>query len=210
MAFLLSDIDRTFQRHLRNWFRLRYELGPVLDFYFSTLHVSAGFMQTRFMNYVQAIEGYHRRRLSRLMYPEGEFKAHRDAIVAGAPSNLRPLARKALAQHVNEVSLSERVADVLVELEGVATSVLTSGQRSCKRFAMRVAEIRNIYAHVLDKPEPEPGELVTLTYQVKTLVEALLLREVGFNLVQIDAMLKQTGKYELIEIMRAYERGRTA
>jgi hypothetical protein len=195
---------------MRQWFRLRDELRLVLDLYFSTLHVSRGFMQTRFMNYVQAIEGYHRRRLARLMYPETEFATHRDTIVASAPTNLRPLAKKALASHVNEVNLAERIADVLLVLEDAGSGVLTSGQRSCKRFAIRVAEIRNIYAHVLDKPEPKPGELVTLTYQVKTLVEALLLREVGFTPNTIDGMLRQSGKYELIEIMRAYERGRAA
>jgi len=210
MAFLLSDVDRRFQHHMRQWFRLRDELRLVLDLYFSTLHVSRGFMQTRFMNYVQAIEGYHRRRLARLMYSDTEFQTHRDTIVASAPTNLRPLAKKALASHVNEVNLSERIADVLLVLGDAGSSVLTSGQRSGKRFAMRVAEIRNIYAHVLDEPEPKPGELVTLTYQVKTLVEALLLREVGFSPSNIDGMLRQSGKYELIEIMRAYERGRAA
>lgn len=210
MAFLLSDVDRRFEQHMRRWFRLRDELRLVLDLYFSTLHVSRGFMQTRFMNYVQAIEGYHRRRLARSMYSDTEFQAHRDVIVSSTPTNLRPLVRKALAPHVNEVNLAERLADVLLVSEDAGSSVLSSGQRSCKRFAMRVAEIRNIYAHVLDKPEPEPGELVTLTYQLKTLVEALLLHEVGFAPSAIDEMLRHSGKYELIEIMRAYERGRAA
>jgi hypothetical protein len=39
---------------------------------------------------------------------------------------------------------------------------------------MRVADVRNIYAHVLEKPEPKPGELRTLTNQIRALVEATI------------------------------------
>ncbi len=210
MVFLLSDIDARFEHHMRRWFQLRQELGLVLDLYFSTLHVSRVFVQTRFMNYVQALEGYHRRRLPRYLLAEDEFTAQRDAIVSSAPKATRRLARKALAPYANEVSLAERISDVLVLLEDAASAILASGERSAGRFSTRLAEIRNIYAHVLDKPEPALGELRTLTYQAKALLEVLLLKETGFDTQAIDTMLRQSGKYQLIEIMRAYERGRVS
>ncbi|HYZ75818.1 MAG TPA: HEPN domain-containing protein, partial [Gaiellaceae bacterium] len=70
-------------------------------------------------------------------------------------------------------------------------------------FARRAAEIRNIYAHNLTGEEPEQPELVVLTYQLKTLVEALFLHEIGFEPRAIDKMLRDARRYQLIRSMRA-------
>ncbi len=44
------------------------------DLYFSTLHVEFMCLETKFINFAQAIEGYHRCRLNRTTYDDVTFR----------------------------------------------------------------------------------------------------------------------------------------
>jgi hypothetical protein len=77
------------------------------------------YLETRFMNLVQAIEGYHRRRLDRLAYDEQTFEAYRLEILNGLTGRVRKLVKKAL-RHANEINLEQRISDVLELLDGPA------------------------------------------------------------------------------------------
>jgi hypothetical protein len=202
MVFLLPDIAERFEHHMVQWFDHAAELGRVLDLYFATLHVAFVYLETRFMNFAQAIEGYHRRRLNRLAYPEETFEAYEAAILEHLSGRPRRLAKKAL-KYANEVKLEDRIRDVLTLLSEAGWSVLVAGRITAEDFARRAAQIRNIYAHNLVGEEPEHLELVVLTYQLKTLVEALFLHEIGFEDRAIDTMLRDARRYQLISSMRA-------
>jgi hypothetical protein len=198
MVFLFPDIAERFEEHIVQWFDHAPELGRVLDLYFSTLHTEFAFLETRFMNYAQAIEGYHRRRLNRLAYDEETFAAYRAVILNGLSGLTRRLAKKAL-RHANEISLEERIKDIVQLLGDPATSIVAAGKMTMSEFAKRAAQIRNIYAHNLQAEEPEHLELVIFTYQLKMLVEALLLSEIGFEPRAIDRMLLEARRYALIQ-----------
>jgi ApeA N-terminal domain 1 len=201
MVFTLSDIEEQFEDHIVRWFDRAADLGRVLDLYFSTLHAPFTHLETRFMNFAQAIEGYHRRRLNRFAYPEETFEAYRLKILDKLTGDPRRLAKKAL-KYANEISLESRIKDVLKLLGDPATSIVTAGKDSPDQFAKRAAEIRNVYAHNLEGEEPDYLELVVFEDQLKTLVEALLLHEIGFEPRAIDEMLRRSRRYELIKAMR--------
>lgn len=202
MVFLFPDIAEQFEEHMVRWFDHAPELGRVLDLYFSTLHAAFVYLETRFMNFAQAIEGYHRCRRNRVMYSAETFDVYCATILDGLSGRARRLAKKAL-KHANEISLEDRIRDVLQLLSDPATSIVAAGKMTPDGFARRAAEIRNIYAHNLEDEEPEHLELVVFTFQLKTLVEALLLHEIGFEPRAIDKMLREARRYRLIETMRA-------
>jgi hypothetical protein len=217
MLFLLSDIDEDFEKHIVRWFEHVPELGRVLDLYFSTLHVEFVYLETRFMNFVQAVEGYHRRRLNRSTYDEDTFNSYRDAILQHVSGKPRELAKKVL-KYANEVSLQDRIKDVLSTLSDPGTSIVAAGamvgtKLDADGFAKRVAYRRNIFAHNLDEGasdvddhdartgwecQPHPRELETFTFQLRTLVEALLLHELGFDSRKIDELQREARRYQLI------------
>jgi hypothetical protein len=216
MLFLLSDIDERFEEHIVRWFERVPELGPVLDHYFSTLHVEFVYLETRFMNFVQAIEGYHRRRLNRTMYDDATFNTYRDAILEHVSGKPRQLAKKVL-KYANEVSLQDRMKDVLSELPEPGMSIVAAGAMGGTKldadgFAKRVAYRRNLMAHALDEDtddgdgdvrglddyQPHPRELATFMYQLRTLVEALLLHELGFESQKIEELQQKAERYRLI------------
>jgi hypothetical protein len=156
------------------------------------------------MNYAQAVEGYHRRRLNREQYPADVFEGYRATILKDVSGEPRRLAKKAL-RHANEISLEQRIKDVVSTLADPAISIVGAGKMDPAGFASRAAAIRNVYAHNLQGEQPGHHELVVLTYQLKAIVEALLLREIGFDSTEIDRMLREARRYDLIRAVAAVE-----
>ena len=204
MVFLLDDLGDRFEEHMVRWFEHTPELGRVLDLYFSTLHLEFMYQETRFMNFAQAVEGYHRRRLNRTLYDEETFASRKEQILENVSGKTRELAKKAL-RYANEVSLADRIKDVLDYLGEPATSIVLAGAAGTKLdadgFASRAANVRNVYAHNLEGEEPGSRELALLTHQLKSLVEALFLAELGFEPKVIDAKLKAARRYDLIRVI---------
>ena len=56
--------------------------------------------------------------------------------------------------------------------------------------------------HSLENEQPELDELIVFTYQLKALMEALLLHESGFKARVIDEKLLETQRYRHIREMR--------
>jgi hypothetical protein len=206
MVFLLPDIQDRFQEHIVRWFEGATALGRVLDLYFGTLHVEFVYLESRFMNFVQAVEGFHRRRLEHTRYDRKTYSSYRKEILDGLSGEAKAVAERLLTRG-NDVSLGTRIEDVLAHLGEPATSIVLAGAARAKLdaagFAARVAEIRNIYAHNLKRAEPDVRELSTLTFQVRTITEALLLAEVGFEPQVIDEKLRAAERFRLIQAIAA-------
>jgi ApeA N-terminal domain 1 len=200
MVFLLPDIADHFERHIVRWFDHARELGRVLDLYFSTLDIEFMYLETKFMNFAQAIEGYHRRRLNRTTYDDETFAGYKGAILEPLSGKARELAKRAL-RYANEVSLESRIKDVIDGLGPPARNIVGAANVGTQDFANRAAKIRNVYAHNLDDEEPELRELAVLTFQLNALVEAILLSEVGFDPDVIDAKLRNADRYRRIEAL---------
>ena len=184
------------------WFDHAPELGRVLDLYFSTLHAEFMYLETRFMNFAQAVEGYHRRRLPGLMYDERTFDGYKATILNDLTGTVRRLAKKAL-RHANEASLDARIKALLQLLDDPGSSIVAAGGTTPGDFASRAAAIRNTYAHNLQSEEPKHLELIQFTFQLRALVEALLLHEIGFEPPAIDKMLREAQRYRDIESVKA-------
>jgi Apea-like HEPN len=55
-----TEIEQGFDEVVNRWFRLVEDLDDVLNLYLSTVHAPPRFPETRFLIFVQALEGYHR------------------------------------------------------------------------------------------------------------------------------------------------------
>ncbi len=197
MVFLLEDLDDRFDERVREWFDAVGGLGRVIDHYFSTINSEFTFLETRFMNYVQAIEGYHRRRLDHPAMDETLFAELCDAIIAPLTGKRRKLAKKAL-KHANEPSLEVRIKDVAEGLGPAGHAITGAGRVTIQAFAHRAAQIRNTYAHNLTAQMPDIYELALYTEQLKTLMESLLLSELGFDETRVHQLLVNARRIQLL------------
>jgi hypothetical protein len=197
MLFTLHDFGGAFRKHVLRWVALTTELSLVLTHYFSTLHISTQYVETDFLNYVQGVEGYHRRRLNRTTYPPERFEEYSTMILSDLTGKPRRLAKRAL-RWANEVSLEERIRDVVARTGAAGAEIVRAGGTTAGEFAGTVAGIRNDMAHALDKPTPSGRELLRLSYQLKALIEAVLLIELGFSDERAREMLTHARRYRLI------------
>jgi hypothetical protein len=74
MLFLLEDIAASFSAHIERWLKIADALDSVLDLFFGTRYNPRMYPENRFLNVVQAIEAYHRRRIGGLVLPEEEHQ----------------------------------------------------------------------------------------------------------------------------------------
>ncbi len=85
MLFRYADAKRMNRRPILRWFRRSEQLEPVANVYLSALPTRPLHIEYRFLAFVQALEGYHRRKAAGRMH----LRSRLDALVADLPAVLR-------------------------------------------------------------------------------------------------------------------------
>ena len=180
MLFSFGDIETNYSSALRAWLEFKDDLGPSLDLYFQTVFATEMYRSGRFLNFVQALEVYHRRRHGGVYLDQVAFDELRDEIDAAIRQKVQSRAvAEALAgrtQYWNEWSLRRRIKDVLNHCGPWTSSLIDDHQA----FAHRVAQTRNFLTHF--SPEDKGGaasgsDLYLLGERVRFILEGCLLRE---------------------------------
>lgn len=118
MLFTLTDIQEQLESYLCNWIEKREDLKPVYDLFFGTLYNPPFFVETRFLNMIQAIEAYHRRRYGGKYQSDEEYKnGLYQKLVAAIPPELDKDFRQSLKEgrlrYGNEHSLRKRLGELI-------------------------------------------------------------------------------------------------
>jgi hypothetical protein len=186
MLFTYSDIKERFGVFLENWFRKRDLLQPVFDLFFSAIYDTNPHAVTTFLNYTQAIETYHIRTMTKKVEPPEEYTERVREILASVPEEHREWVRKRLAFR-KRPTLAQRLKDVIDFYPFPVT-----GQRgSHEVFIREVKDTRNYYTHYdpsLEEKAPQRGYLKGLSITLGSLLEGLLLHELGFGLDEVKEM----------------------
>jgi hypothetical protein len=187
MLFRFSDVRRRFQRIMRNWFKASETLRPIYDLYFGTLYNPQMYVQHRFLSLIQAVESYHQRRAPRQHeLPPKKFASIREAIHNRCPPRYRNWLDRKL-QNANELSLNQRVQFLLAK-----HAFLRIQDRN--GFVDKVVDTRNYLTHYskrLEKRAASPDELIHLCRQLRALLEAVLLEEIGFDSAKIQDIMSR-------------------
>jgi hypothetical protein len=77
ILFGYDDITERFEYTIKKRFENAENLKPVYDLYFSALHSSSMYLDHKFLNFIQALEAYHRRVIGGNDLPD---KAHEKRI----------------------------------------------------------------------------------------------------------------------------------
>ena len=184
--FRFQDVRDNIERYLENWFRTSEQFAPVYDLYSTILYVPEMRAETIFLLYMHAIESYHRRKYDgKLLSPE-LHKERINRILAGTPTDLQSWLKEELA-FSNELSLKERLA-ALWQMLG---DLLKEKVQDPELFIRTVVDTRNYLTHydrnIESKKTVERDEknLSNLSANLKILLEACLLTEIGFTKEEI-------------------------
>lgn len=196
MLFGLWDVEDAFETVLQAWFAKADVLSPVHDLYFAAMFGGAFYLQTRFLNFAQAVESYHRRTDMRTYVPKALFKrvASRlrkvfDADDLALPEEARRAFRDNLA-HFNELSLRTRLVEVMDRCGDLSAFLIPDREA----FLVAAVQTRNYLthygrkqAHVADDAEG----LYRLSRQLRYLLEVSLLAELGLPPSTREAIVRR-------------------
>jgi ApeA N-terminal domain 1 len=182
--------DKAFRALVRGWFELAERLGPVLDLRFAPSYASFMYSESRFLNAAQAVEALHRRVLQR--EPDQTDLDARAASIASCPPGYQKWLEGKL-QYAHEPSLRRRLRETL-RFVGPGLTPLT-GRRD--RFIDRVVNMRNAITHWDEKSKaPQGADLYRLAMALNFVIDAALLRLLGFEQEQVTATLAGNPRFQ--------------
>jgi hypothetical protein len=211
MPFLLDHAADRFDEHVKKWFSAADQLGPVMDVYFSILYARPTFPETRFLMYMQALEGYHRRTCSDAIWESEEWRLVKSQLLDGvAPAYVdklggrKPHQRGSKLNLLNSISLSARLSDLTGRCPVTAKRIFQAGDGTKGDFVEIAQATRNDQAHMFTEPvgraAKSTNDLFRVTEQAGALLNALVLVDAGFADADVAQMLWRGRRYENIRI----------
>jgi ApeA N-terminal domain 1/Apea-like HEPN len=178
--FSLWDVRDSFAERIANWFDLYERRRTVCDQMFYTIY-NQQYLESYFLWIVQTVEGYHRRRpdlTQHRLHPK-EYRSLKHTASGAVPAESKETVLRAM-QHGNDVSLKERLAELLQRYGSLVPAVLTAEERLA--FPARCANARNAIAHHLLGDEGLDLErLHKYADFILRLLAAALMSEIGFS-----------------------------
>jgi hypothetical protein len=188
-------LKEQFQSCVEKWFQNYEELTPVFDLFFSSLHKPDQFVQTQFAQHVQALEVYHRRRLTSISEAHSmAVKRATQKIKAALSEEDTGLVNRIVSAvaFCKEPGLSERLSELLglVDMELKKRFI---GDETV--FVRKVKDLRNYLSHYAGskKSIPEdPNEMSLLAEQLRIILVVILLKEIlVFDAKVLDAVIRR-------------------
>lgn len=193
MLFALPDVADDFGTVIERWLGVADELDSVCDLFFSVQYSPKMYLHHQFLNVVQAAESYHRRRRGNEALPEEEHKSRIDSILATTEERYREWLAEKL-KWSNEPSLRHRIKE-LIDVTDEVVSPLVPSKTS---FIQKVLDTRNFLIHQdasLEAKAARGVELYQLTETLSYLVQACLLRELGFSSERCVELFRRNQRY---------------
>jgi hypothetical protein len=186
MLFRLSENGIGRKSRMSSWLGDYELLEPVFDLFLVSRFQPELFLELQFLSLAQAAESLHSRRFDARVLPKAEHRERVRAVVDTAPAQLQEWARDCLAP-ANRKSFRlafDELVDSLPSRIGEAI-----GDRNV--IAEKVRVTRNYLTHWnpdLKEAAATDGELVALTMVLRSVLEALLLLELGFTSSEVETL----------------------
>jgi hypothetical protein len=194
MFFTFNDIKDNLGIYLSNWFEKFETLKPMYDLYFAVLYSPNLYINYKFLNFIQAIESYHRRIENGKYAKQEEFDLLVKTLVEAIPSSIVGDFKKSLKkrfQYLNEYSLLKRLKIILNKYSYLVNLFI----KDRKIFMDDVVNTRNFLTHFDLKPKNKAKsgiELYKIVQRLRLLIELLFLVEIGIDSSQIEKIIKRS------------------
>ena len=197
MPFTLSDLSSDVTGYLERWYQSSQDITPIHDLVFATLYMPDAYLESRFLQVMQALESYHRKRMPGMLLPKEEFRSllkDMRQIVKTSELGLRADMRKAFTDklsYLNELPLRLRLEALCALLGDAATAVVPDP----RAFVVQACDTRNYLTHYsphLQRRAANVSALGALYRQAHALAKCLLMCELGLpseKLVKIATRL---------------------
>ncbi len=195
--FRSTDVDNKLNILLENWLKKADLLNPIYNLYFSTLYKADSFLENRFLSLVQGLEAYHARIVRNTEFPREDYlesvASILESVPDGPPGFAKWLGHK--LENGNRPSLRHRLKELITPF----LDVFKFSNPGRQKFIKAVVDTRNYLTHYsedLKGGAAKGSDLVNLIETLKMLFELYLLKEMGFSVSEIKAMVAKNGRYQ--------------
>lgn len=193
MLFSFDDIKENINFSLTNWLDSANDIKYIYGLYFGSLYGST-YLENRFLNYIMAIEGYHRAVGKNEELPEAEHKLRIKEILDAVNNNCKEH-RGWLAGrlgHSNEPGLKKRLNFLLKDYQDVF-----GGEKNFKEFVNSAYDMRNKLVHPkgTEHSTINMEQLYINTEILKIAVAICLLNVLGFKIDDIKHIIPKMQKH---------------
>lgn len=200
MLYSFKDIEHQFESFLKNWIQISNYLKPVHDLYFGTLYNPRMYIEDKFINSIQALEIYHRRKFpeSFAINPKQSTEIVKKAIEV-VPNEYKNHFQQKL-NYAHEHVLRSRLAEIIQINKDIIKSFIRPS-RERKSFIQKVVITRNFLTHYdksLEKRAAKGEELYWVTQKLKIIIEIILLKEIGIDSEIIKNVISRNIEYQKI------------
>jgi hypothetical protein len=187
-------ISQNFELFIQTWRKFWISCRDLIMDYFSTLlDIGSITLEIKFQRLAQVLEAYHRRK-----FPNDKKMSNEDyeGMIKDMKSKLTGNENqidyvKQFKNQGNWPSLEKR----LQKLVSMYPDAFHDAEKERNDFATKVSKTRNYHAHRLPKSEDvvtDTVQLIYLTHQMMTLVEACFLSELPFPAEDLKKFIIQT------------------
>ncbi len=153
------------------------------------------YVDSRFLNLVQALESYHRRRMKNEVLPRIDHRKRVRTILRNVEPDHRPWLKEHL-QYSNEPRLRNRLLDLLGRARDVMAPLIGNNEGA---FAKTVTDTRNFLIHYDQhlKSQSLGGEdLFFVTEKLSILLQSCLLLELGLSAEKCLKLFQRNEDYQ--------------
>jgi hypothetical protein len=193
MLFTVHDIADEFPSVMERWFSVSEELDSVCNLFFGVQSRPSLNLENKFLNVVQAVETYHRRRMTNEVLPKAEHKRIKSAVLTRVDTEHREWLEGLLA-YSNEPRLEHRIREITEKGYEAITPLITDKEE----FAKRVKDTRNYFTHYdkrLRNRAAKGAELFWLTQKLSYLLQACFLLELGLPIEKCAQLLHRNQSF---------------
>jgi hypothetical protein len=184
MLFSRRGLPGGFETTVGRWLEGAEKLDPVYRLFLGTIYNPESYEEQKFLNLVQALEVYHRRALYVPDLPKEEHEKRVEKILDSASEEYKGWLRQKL-RVVSEPSLDQRLHEILKRHRCISDLVVGKKGEDRAEFVEKVVATRNYRTHFdeskKDKAARGGEELYRISQKLKLLLEACLMKEIGFE-----------------------------
>lgn len=192
--FYYGDIETNFPDIIRKWFTLQLSIEPVIDLLLNSFYSRNLGFDVRFLQIAQAIETFHRRVLDKKPFDETEFKTWAKNLVESVDEKYKEMLRGKLS-FSNEQPLHARIEECVNKLP-IDTIKQIVGDKT--KFIRDIKNTRNYLTHYSPRLELKAlkgDDLFKMRDRLRIVLIATVLLETGFQLEQIEKVIRKNGVY---------------
>lgn len=198
--FFYREVLDKYELIIKNWFEKEEKLKPVYNLYLASLYNYDMYLEYKFLSLIQAVEAYHRIKYEgqSKYLTDGEYEIILNELKEKFSYIIEKPFKNILFEKLkygNEYSLRKRFKilfnDNFVEIFGVLKSKI-------KNFIQKTVDTRNYLIHQDKKLKSVSfagREFIDANIILKTLIEVLLLNELGFTNEEIKQFYQEKIKH---------------